>query len=396
MLVEYSSNGHPCFPGGRFALTTCALAALLAGVMWTTGAPAQEAGEAVMQSLRGDPLRFWTPERFRNAKPMELPQVDALDPEPSLAPQSAPRGSPSFEPGSPPSVDLEPDPEERLFEPAPSESTFDPLSAPDTAPIDQAELMPNSISLDGALYTNSRVFPTAALLAYPYVTTGRLFGFDPLSNAQFTCSAAVIQRRLIATAGHCVFDPVQGYFFTSFVFVPAYDNGAAPFGAWGARAVITTASWVGGGGILPNPADFAIIVLNEANTNFGPVAIGDWTGWLGWLSGSAAFSHVTMLGYPGAFDAGERMQQTNSQTFGLEQPNAAVFGSQLTQGSSGGPYVMNFGQPAVGQIPEFANLLVGIMSFGRVGRHLVGTSIINGEFEAIFNAACGAEFGNCV
>ena len=103
-----------------------------------------------------------------------------------------------------------------------------------------------------------------------------------------------------------------------------------------------------------------------------------------------------MLGYPSALDAGERMQQTNSQTFALEQPNAAVFGSQLTEGSSGGPDVMNFGQPAVGQIPEFANLLVGIMSFGVVGRQLAGTSIINGDFEAILNAACGAEPGNCV
>jgi hypothetical protein len=90
------------------------------------------------------------------------------------------------------------------------------------------------------------------------------------------------------------------------------------------------------------------------------------------------------------------MQQTNSQTFSLEHPNAAVFGSQLSQGSSGGPYVMSFGQPAVGQLPEPANLLVGIMSFVVVGRQLAGTSIINGEFEEILNAACAAEPGNCI
>jgi V8-like Glu-specific endopeptidase len=393
MHVNYSSYGHSRVPGRRFALTTCTLVALLAAGTWTTGAPAQE---AVTESQRGDPLRFWTPERFRNAKPVKLPEVDALDPEPSFAPRSVPRGAPSFEPGSPPSVDLEPDPEERLFEPAPPESTFDPLSAPDTAPIDQAELMPSSISLDSALYTNTRVFPTAALLEYPYRTTGRLFAFDPVRNAGLTCSAAAIQRRLIATAGHCVFNAEQGYFFTNFVFVPAYDNGAAPFGPWSARTVITTRSWVEGGGIVPNPADFALIALNEVNTNFGPVAIGDATGWLGWLSSSAAFSHVTMLGYPSALDAGERMQQTNSQTFSLEHPNAAVFGSQLSQGSSGGPYVMSFGQPAVGQLPEPANLLVGIMSFVVVGRQLAGTSIINGEFEEILNTACAAEPGNCI
>jgi hypothetical protein len=50
----------------------------------------------------------------------------------------------------------------------------------------------------------------------------------------------------------------------------------------------------------------------------------------------------------------------------------------------------------VGQLPEPANLLVGIMSFVVVGRQLAGTSIINGEFEEILNTACAAEPGNCI
>jgi hypothetical protein len=50
----------------------------------------------------------------------------------------------------------------------------------------------------------------------------------------------------------------------------------------------------------------------------------------------------------------------------------------------------------MGQLPEPANLLVGIMSFVVVGRQLAGTSIINGEFEEILNAACAAEPGNCI
>jgi hypothetical protein len=102
-----------------------------------------------------------------------------------------------------------------------------------------------------------------------------------------------------------------------------------------------------------------------------------------------------MLGYPDALDAGERMQQTHSQTFQLLEPNTALFGTGLSQGSSGGPYVMNFGQPAQGQIPELANILVGIMSFGSIELQLAGTSIINGDFEEIFNKACVAEPGNC-
>jgi hypothetical protein len=192
-----------------------------------------------------------------------------------------------------------------------------------------------------------------------------------------------------------VYEAKRGYWRTDFVFVPAYDDGAAPFGAWSARAVFTTADWVEGGGIFPNPADFAIVVLDEADTTGGPVAIGEVTGWLSWASGLAANSHVTMLGYPGALDGGERMQQTHSQTFQLLEPNTALFGTAFSQGSSGAPYIMNFGQPAEGQVPELANVLVGVMSFGSVERQLAGTSIINGDFEEILNVACEAEPGNC-
>jgi V8-like Glu-specific endopeptidase len=411
--------------GLGFALTTCAVATLLAGGLSATGAPAyaadvrhlisdaaeagdsdrraavgsdresRAAGGAVLRGLRGDPLRYWTPERYRNAQPMELPKVDALDLQSSSAPRSARRDSPWLEPGSPPAVDLEPNPEERLFELVLPEGRPEPLAAREAAPIDPAELLPYSRSPDGALYTSSRVFPPEALLVYPYATTGRLFAFDPQLNVQFICSAAVVQRRLIATAGHCVYEAERGYWRTDFVFVPAYAEGTAPFGAWGARAVITTTAWVEGGGTFPNPADFAILVLDEADTTGGPVAIGEVTGWLSWASGLAANSHVTMLGYPGNLDGGERMQQTHSQTFELLEPNAALFGTGLSQGSSGGPYIMNFGQLAAGQIPELANVLVGIMSFGLFDRQLAGTSIINGDFEEVFNQACEAEPGNC-
>ena len=39
---------------------------------------------------------------------------------------------------------------------------------------------------------------------------------------------------VVTTAGHCV-NEGPGAFVTNFAFVPAYDNGAAPYGTWTGR-----------------------------------------------------------------------------------------------------------------------------------------------------------------
>jgi hypothetical protein len=234
---------------------------------------------------------------------------------------------------------------------------------------------------------------------------GRLFAHDPVRNATYKCSAAVIQRRLVVTAGHCVYNAEQGYWRTNFRFVPAYDEGMAPFDAWDSEQAFTTQSWIEGNGDVPNAADFAILVMTdkfvEGDGSKGQ-AIGEVTGWLGWQANIAVNSHVTMLGYPNNLDNGERMQQTASQTFQLDPAPAAEFGSGQGSGSGGGPFILNVGEVAEGHDEPMPNLVVGILSYGyddlitERSLDLVGTSIINGEFGDLFDAACRATRGNCI
>lgn len=346
--------------------------------------------EPVSQQSLSNPNDYWTPERLRDATGLPLPEGDPRElgpmymPEPLSLDQST-----QSAPSAPPSQLIEPDLGNQLFEPE-QEEPSDGM-----APL--ADIMPQAMAPSGALYTNSRVFPAAALTAYPYSATGKLYFRDPVSGGTAHCSASVIQRRLIATAGHCVYNAVDGYWYTDFVFVPAYHNGAAPFGTWTWRQVFTTGSWYNGGARLPNPGDFAILVARNKGIDGKRVSVGELVGWLGWQTDYAANSHVTILGYPGNLDRGERLQQTSTQTFAVAEPNAAEFGSGHGPGSSGGPYVMNFGRPAEGQFEDLYNRLVGIMSYGRVdlSQQMVGTSIINGEFASLFDAACKSAPGAC-
>ena len=426
MPFEFSPRDHAAASGLRSIMAGCAFVALLTGAMTLTSSlPAhaasvryvvdntgQQAGgrgapRATSATSPSSPQvlatrrqrssgAFWTPERMRDAEPMDLPLVTPDEVGPAFAPQSlrAP-GEARSRPGAPPSIDVAPDFDNQLFEPREPEFQLEPQSATGT------DLAPLAASPDGALSSNSRVFPRAALTAYPYRTAGRLFWHDPGRNIDTWCSASVIQRRLVVTAGHCVYNAEQGHWHTNFRFIPAYDEGAAPFEAWDFEQVFTTLSWAQGGGRLPNAADFAILVITDRIVEGETRAVGDAIGWLGWQTDVVANSHVTILGYPGNLDNGQRMQQTTSQTFAVVEPNAAEFGSVQGGGSSGGPYILNFGEMAEGQDEPAANVVVGIQSYAyfdlatRQPIGQAGTSIINGEFTALFEASCEATRGNC-
>jgi Trypsin len=396
----------------RLLRTSLSAACILTGALLIAdGAAAQPAGESQRSptpavSAPGSPQvfstprkrssgSFWTPERMRDAEPLELPLVSPDEVGPTFMPESLPEtGESRREPGAPPRLDVAPDLDNQLFEPREPEPGFEP----------EFEREFEASSPYGALFTNSRVFPREVLAAYPYRASGKLFFHDPVQNSTGWCSAAVIQRRLVVTAGHCVYKPDGGYWRTNFRFVPAYDEGVAPFEEWEAEQAFTTPSWFQGDGIaFPNAADFAILVMTDKFVESEARAIGEVTGWLPWQA-DVANSHVTILGYPSNLDNGDRMQQTNSQTFELtEQPApAAVFGSAHGPGASGGPFILNFGEVAEGQNEPMPNVVVGIYSYYLFDTRteqpvgLIGTSIINGEFAALFDQACQATRDNCI
>ena len=108
---------------------------------------------------------------------------------------------------------------------------------------------------------------------------------------------------------------------------------------------------------------------------------------------------VTELGYPGNLDNGQRMEMTSAQVVGGSS-STGMIGSAQSHGSSGGPWVQDFGVPAVGQVISSSgtNLVVGVTSYGPKvdqGQQYQGSSTLNNDYVSIMKTVCVAVAGNC-
>lgn len=336
---------------------------------------------------------YWTAERFKAAKPLPLPQAVArAKPD---APESAPAGKVEGSDAQAPSLQFKAS-GVRLYSP-------DPGAAADRA---QA-VDPGAVGVFGAHYTSTRVFPLftgsgapfSADRAYPYTTVGMLF--FSIDGSPYVCSASVIQRRVVATAGHCVHSGTSGGFHNNWVFVPAFRDGTAPFMVWTWRYATVTGTWATGGGGVPNAADYAMIEFGDQplSTGGAPVKLGNVTGWLGWQTLSLDGNHTSKLGYPCNLDGCLRMQNVMSSNFRATAPNNVEYGSDARGGSSGGPWVQNFQTLQSGGASGSntgSNRIVGVTSYGYVETEpkVQGASILDSRWVQLWNTICGRT-GNC-
>jgi V8-like Glu-specific endopeptidase len=333
---------------------------------------------------------YWTAERLRAAKPLPLPKAGTTL---ATGSEAQARVGTSGEQrsglGRPPSTNIAPDWSNRLFEPAGLDGRVGQLEP----------VAPQAIGTSGLPFTTLRVFPDQAVSTYPYRAAGKLFFRDARKGTDNVCSASVISRRLVVTAGHCVFETVQNYFYTNFLFVPAFRNGAAPFRQWSWAFVHTTAAWVNGNGSFPNNGDFAIIETVDQAIGGATRRIGDVVGFLGWITNGLVGQHLHTLGYPTNLDNGQRMQETTAETRRVSGFNAGQLGSDQRGGSSGGPWIRDFGVNGTGNPVPAAqrNLVVGVTSYGpiAIGPRYQGSSIFDNSFVQLRNQACARRAGNC-
>jgi hypothetical protein len=164
--------------------------------------------------------------------------------------------------------------------------------------------------------------------------------------------------------------------------------------------VITTADWANGGGFLPNPADYALLELKDQKIKGQRRRIGEFTGFLGFQTLSLSLNHIHMLGYPGNLDAGEKIHQVSAQSFQNFINNTVLYGTDMAEGSSGGPWIQNFGVDAVGEpagLNPGRNRVVGVTSFGTPSNPdlQAGSSILDSRFIDILTAICNHKAGNC-
>lgn len=245
--------------------------------------------------------------------------------------------------------------------------------------------------------------PTNTL--YPYSATGRLF-FN-IGSATYVCSASLIKKGIIVTAAHCVANFGKSQYYTNWQFIPGYRNGVAPFGTWTATSATILTSYYNGtdscavAGVVCVD-DVALIQVAPKVTV--PTYPGTTTGWYGYgMDGygftSAGQTNITQLGYPVTLDNGAYMERNDSYGFkSVANSNNTIIGSNMGGGSSGGPWVANFGYSPVltgagTPSASAANTVVGVTSWGYTNTSVMqqgASPFLSTNLGVLINSVCGS------
>jgi hypothetical protein len=132
-----------------------------------------------------------------------------------------------------------------LLPPAPGERGA-PLTVPPSAPSTEAGVVDDL--LGGLLRGPAAERRAAQPVPNPSKPPRRAHGkvFFRLGGTSYQCSATAVTsktRRLVVSAGHCIFDAREGGFANNWMFIPAKDGGSEPFGRWTASRLATTRQW---------------------------------------------------------------------------------------------------------------------------------------------------------
>jgi V8-like Glu-specific endopeptidase len=171
-------------------------------------------------------------------------------------------------------------------------------------------------------------------------TNGKIFAIAP-GRGPYTCSGTVINtpsRSIVLTAGHCVF--LNGQWGRRFVFVPAYDHGARPFGSFRGTAAYAMRQWE----MLENP-DYDVGAIEVKPNQLG--TLGDVVGGREWTTGRSRFARYEIFGYPAGALAGESLRScvtrglgSDSNTNRLPGPPSLPGRCDMAGGASGGAWLL--------------------------------------------------------
>ncbi len=254
---------------------------------------------------------------------------------------------------------------------------------------------------------------------YPWSAAGKMF--MKFGQKTFVCTASVIGKNLIVTAAHCVhnYGKKEAGFTDSVVFEPARHGDSKPFGTWVGKEWWIPKAYFDGtdrcsveapGIVCEN--DIAVIVLEKNGNSF----IADKTGQFGLKTDEYGYgdlfgnkvAQITQLGYPSHNYDGLTMIRTDSIGY-QETPSNVIIGSAQTGGSSGGPWLQNFGMKTsyTGTPPQADddNQVVATTSWGytsgdvmiqgasRFGMNTIYT--IKSNIHSLVDSACGAHPTSC-
>ncbi len=272
---------------------------------------------------RTDAREYWTPERMKKAKALDMTVSG---------------------PPNPPKSDALPQPE------GPS------VKVPPVAPggssatgASSSVVQPAATTAEGYTYpypfTRYEVFDPGVsnYTAYPYRTHGKIF-FTQATGGDFVCSGTVVtanNQSMVWTAGHCVSDGA-GRFHRNWVFVPAYRDNVRPFGTWAARDLTTTTEWHNFGNF---EQDVAAAIVNPLNG----VSLQNRVGSQGIVFNQPYPQHWHSFGYPQDAPFNGSRQFVCAASFAKldnanprPSPLAIGIGCDMTGGASGGGWILGF------------------------------------------------------
>jgi hypothetical protein len=133
------------------------------------------------------------------------------------------------------------------------------------------------------------------------------------------------------------------------------------------------------------------------------------TGWFGYGWNGVGFTgsgltHVTQLGYPSCLDNGVFMERNDVQgSVSASSSGNTVIGSLMCPGSSGGPWLINFGFPpqltgTTGGSQAQANFVIGTTSWvsSNAVKTMGASPFTSTNIVPLVNAACAATPAACV
>ncbi|MBT2505529.1 peptidase [Streptomyces sp. ISL-98] len=264
-----------------------AVGTLLAGALSATAAGAAPAPTSFKQQQSPG---FWTAERMRSATPLDL----LADTRGALKSRKAVKAVKAPEPGAAP-------------------TTVAPTAFPQAG---------------GAWAGGGAVVKTS----------GRVFFSFQGRTASCSGNAVTSQNAsTVITAGHCV--KYQGSWHTNWVFVPAYNNGQAPYGQWSATKTFATDQWAASEDINYDVGAAVVAPLNGKKLT-------ETVGAQGLQFNGGYNKPMYAFGFPAAspYDGTKLIYCSGNTSKDFLFSKDHSLACNMTGGSSGGPWFASFNE----------------------------------------------------